>query len=190
MVEAFERYAGIDLMSVLPPEGPDRRRFATMALDIGVHVPQEDTWGDVFSRVLVEKIEPHLGNGRATILNEYPSVMSALARPTASDPRLAERFEIYICGVELANGFGELTDAGRAAPPACRRDGGEGAHLSRALSDRRRLHRGAARDAAGLRRGARLRPAGDAGDRRDADRPGDVGAGRRAVAHRRKHGRD
>jgi lysyl-tRNA synthetase class 2 len=111
VVEAFERYAGIDLLTVLPPEGPDRRRFGTIALDMGINVPKEDSWGDIFSRVLVEKVEPHLGNGRATILDQYPSVMSALARPTEADPRLAERFEIYICGVELANGFGELTDA-------------------------------------------------------------------------------
>jgi elongation factor P--(R)-beta-lysine ligase len=111
VLEAFEHHAGIDLLAVLPPEGPDRRRFASMALDIGIQVSQDDTWGDVFSRILVEKIEPHLGNGRATILNDYPSVMSALARPKTSDPRLAERFEVYICGVELANGFGEQTDA-------------------------------------------------------------------------------
>src|SRR5207244_6013159 len=60
---------------------------------------------------MVEKIEPRLGLGRATILYEYPAVQSPLARPKASDPRLAERFELYACGVELANGFGELTDA-------------------------------------------------------------------------------
>jgi elongation factor P--(R)-beta-lysine ligase len=116
VTEAFERYAGIDLMQALPPEGPDRRRFATMAIDAGVNIPNEDTptqetWGDIFSRVLVEKIEPHLGIGRATILDEYPAVMSALARPKAGDARVAERFEVYICGVEIANGFGELTDA-------------------------------------------------------------------------------
>jgi lysyl-tRNA synthetase class 2 len=110
VVEAFDRYAGIDLLAMLPDEGPDRRRFAMAALDAGVNVPQEDTWGDVFSRVLVEKIEPHLGQGRATILDEYPTVMSALARPKPADTRLAERFEIYVCGVEIANGFGELTD--------------------------------------------------------------------------------
>ena len=67
-------------------------------------------WGDIFSRVLVERIESELGIGRATILDEYPSVQAALARP-ARDPRVAERFELYVCGVELANGFGELTDA-------------------------------------------------------------------------------
>jgi lysyl-tRNA synthetase class 2 len=60
--------------------------------------------------VLVEKIEPHLGMGRVTILDEYPVSEAALARPSANDPRVAERFEVYACGVELANGFGELTD--------------------------------------------------------------------------------
>jgi lysyl-tRNA synthetase class 2 len=110
VADAFDRFAGIDLMAALPPEGPDRRHFAMMANDAGVNVPNEDSWGDVFSRVLVEKIEPNLGIGRPTILDEYPAVMSALARPKLGDTRVAERFEIYICGVELANGFGELTD--------------------------------------------------------------------------------
>jgi lysyl-tRNA synthetase class 2 len=59
----------------------------------------------------VEHIEPRLGQGRLTILFEYPAPEAALARPKASDPRVAERFEVYACGVELANGFGELTDA-------------------------------------------------------------------------------
>jgi elongation factor P--(R)-beta-lysine ligase len=110
VTEAFDKFAGIDLMAALPEEGPDRRRFAIMANEAGVNIPNEDTWGDIFSRVLVEKIEPHLGNGRPTILDEYPSVMSALARPKVGDSRVAERFEVYICGVEIANGFGELTD--------------------------------------------------------------------------------
>jgi lysyl-tRNA synthetase class 2 len=73
-------------------------------------VAGDDTWADVFSRVLVEKIEPHLGVGRPTILCEYPVAEAALARPKPGDPRVAERFELYACGVELANGFGELTD--------------------------------------------------------------------------------
>ncbi len=105
---AFSRYAGIDLMEVLPPE--PAARFATAARAAGVETAGNDTWGDVFSRVLVEKIEPHLGLDQATLLYEYPSVQSPLARPKPSDPRLAERFELYACGVELANGFGELTD--------------------------------------------------------------------------------
>jgi len=60
---------------------------------------------------MVEKVEPKLGIGRATVLCEYPTAEAALARPTAHDARVAERFELYCCGVELANGFGELTDA-------------------------------------------------------------------------------
>src|SRR5207249_2361186 len=70
----------------------------------------DDTWSDVFSRVLVAKVEGELGIGRPTILCEYPIVEAALARPKDGDPRVAERFELYACGIELANAFGELTD--------------------------------------------------------------------------------
>ena len=80
----------------------------------GDHTPRrgdDDTWGDLFSRLLVEKVEPHLGHGRPTILSEYPVSQAALARPCPHDGRVAERFELYACGVELANCFGELTDA-------------------------------------------------------------------------------
>ncbi|MCB1361399.1 MAG: EF-P lysine aminoacylase GenX, partial [Rhodobacteraceae bacterium] len=76
----------------------------------GVRCAADDTWSDIFSRVLVERIEPHLGHGRLTVLDRYPAAEAALARTCADDPREAERFEIYACGVELANGFGELTD--------------------------------------------------------------------------------
>jgi len=76
----------------------------------GIRVADDDSWSDIFSRVLVERVEPQLGNGRATILTEYPRGEAALARPCAADSRVAERFELFICGVELANGFGEQTD--------------------------------------------------------------------------------
>jgi elongation factor P--(R)-beta-lysine ligase len=109
VADAFARNAGIDLIAVLPPAEP--ARFAAAAHAAGVRTAADDTWGDIFSRVLAERIEPHLGLERATILYDYPVVQSPLARPKASDPRLAERFELYACGVELANGFGELTDA-------------------------------------------------------------------------------
>jgi lysyl-tRNA synthetase class 2 len=109
VAEAFDRYAGIDLMALLPPE--PAARFAEAARAVGIRTVADDSWGDIFSRVLSEKIEPELGRGRATILYEYPAVQSPLARPKAADPRLAERFELYACAVELANGFGELTDA-------------------------------------------------------------------------------
>ncbi len=109
VAEAFTRFAGIDLLATLPGGEPDREAFARAARASGVRVGDDDRWGDIFSRVLVEKIEGNLGIGRATILDRYPAGQAALARP-AEDRRVAERFELYACGVELANGFGELTD--------------------------------------------------------------------------------
>ncbi len=70
----------------------------------------DDHWSDLFSKILSDRIERRLGHGRATVLIDYPSSEAALARRKPEDPRLAERFELYGCGVELANAFGELTD--------------------------------------------------------------------------------
>ena len=110
VAEAFTRFAGIDLLATLPDGTPDRERLARAARAANVRIADDDRWADIFSRVLVERIEGKLGIGRATILDEYPAALSALARPTG-DQRIAERFELYVCGVELANGFGELNDA-------------------------------------------------------------------------------
>ncbi|MCA1372201.1 MULTISPECIES: EF-P lysine aminoacylase EpmA [unclassified Bradyrhizobium] len=108
---AFAQFAGIDLLSTI--SGGEGNRAALAAAAAGkVRVAEDDTWSDIFSKVLVEHVEPHLGQGRLTILFEYPSPEAALARVKTDDPRVAERFEVYACGVELANGFGELTDAG------------------------------------------------------------------------------
>jgi elongation factor P--(R)-beta-lysine ligase len=107
---AFDRFAGIDLLSTIADGNGDRDRLAAMAAN-KVRISDDDTWSDIFSKILVEHVEPHLGQERLTVLFEYPVVEAALARAKASDPRVAERFEIYACGVELANGFGELTDA-------------------------------------------------------------------------------
>jgi lysyl-tRNA synthetase class 2 len=103
---AFAEHAGVDLFAVLG----DRDLLAGEARRIGVRAQADDDWSDLFSRILVERIEPRLGEGRLTILHDYPLAEAALARPCAGDPRFAERFELYACGVELANGFGELTD--------------------------------------------------------------------------------
>jgi len=111
VADAFSRFAGIDLLASVSETGAtDRDRLATAAAEAGVRLAADDSWADVFSRVLVERVEPNLGIGRATILCEYPVAEAALARPKPSDPRVAERFEFYACGVELANAFGELTD--------------------------------------------------------------------------------
>lgn len=113
LAEAFNRFAGIDLLSSVAASGEtDRDLLAASVRNAGMRIAEDDTWADLFSKVLVEKIEPHLGKDRATILCEYPVCEAALARPSARDPRVAERFELYACGVELANAFGELTDAG------------------------------------------------------------------------------
>ena len=106
VAEAFRRYAHIDLLSTLD----NREALAAAAKGQGIRVADDDTWADVFSRVLSERIEPNLGIGRATVLDEYPVLEAALARPAAHDPRVAERFELYVCGVEIANAFGELND--------------------------------------------------------------------------------
>ncbi|SER34966.1 lysyl-tRNA synthetase, class 2 [Faunimonas pinastri] len=112
--EAFSRFAGLDLMATLPAHAdaaPEPGRLAEAAAAIGIRTAADDTWSDIFSRILSDRIEPHLGFGRPTILLDYPASEAALARRKRCDPRLSERFELYACGVELANGFGELTDA-------------------------------------------------------------------------------
>jgi lysyl-tRNA synthetase class 2 len=107
---AFEQFAGIDLLATIADGEGDRAALATAAGG-RVRIADDDTWSDIFSKVLVEHVEPRLGQGRLTVLFEYPAPEAALARAKSSDPRVAERFEVYACGVELANGFGELTDA-------------------------------------------------------------------------------
>jgi elongation factor P--(R)-beta-lysine ligase len=110
--DAFLRYCGVDLFASLSADGrgQDRERFLAEAAAIGIRIAPDDSWSDAFSRILVEKVEPRLGIGRPTILCDYPISQAALARPHPGDPRLAERFELYVCGVELANAFSELTD--------------------------------------------------------------------------------
>ena len=111
VAQAFTYHAGIDLLSTLSPTGEgDRDALATKARRAGFAVTENDNWSDIFSKVLTAAVEPKLGLGQPTLLIEYPRCEAALAQPTPHDPRLAERFELYACGVELANGFGELTD--------------------------------------------------------------------------------
>ncbi len=112
VVEAFREHAGIDLFATMDAEGnTDAEALAALMRGRGLAVPGDFTWSYLFSRVLVELVEPQLGLGRITVLDRYPAAEAALARRTADDPRVSERFELYACGVELANGFGELTDA-------------------------------------------------------------------------------
>jgi lysyl-tRNA synthetase class 2 len=115
VAEAFQRFAGIDLLATVNAEHGNAAALAEAAERAGIRIAGDDTWSDVFSRVLLERIEPCLDSGRATILAEYPACSAALARPSPADPRVAERFELYACGVELANAFGEQTTPGGSA---------------------------------------------------------------------------
>lgn len=112
VAEAFARDAGIDLLATAPDAlAPDTEALRDEARRIGVYTHPDDQWEDVFFRIFLEKIEPALGVGAPTVLHDYPASMAALARIKPDDARVAERFELLVCGLELANAFGELTDA-------------------------------------------------------------------------------
>lgn len=111
VADAFRRFAGVDLLATLSDSGePDRDALATLALAAGIRTAPDDSWSNLFSRIMAERVEPAIGRGRMTLLIDYPAPEAALARRNATDPRLSQRFELFACGVELANGFGELTD--------------------------------------------------------------------------------
>ncbi len=112
VADAFKVHAEIDLLATMDAEGvPDGDALAAQMQRLGMAVPDDRSWSYLFTQILVECVEPHLGNGSVTVLDQYPASEAALARPVPGDLRVSERFEIYACGVELANGFGELTDA-------------------------------------------------------------------------------
>ncbi len=112
VAEAFRDHCGMDVLATAPdPWAPDRALIAAEARRLGISVSDGDRWDDIFFKIMLDRIEPHLGIGVPTILHSYPVSMAALARPSPVDPRVAERFEAYACGVELTNAFGELTDA-------------------------------------------------------------------------------
>ena len=129
VAEAFARFAGIDLLATISDGQGDTTRLAAAAVKAGVTIAADDTWGDIFSRILAERVDPHLGIGRATILYEYPLPLAALARPKPGSSQVAERFELYACGVELANAFGELTDVAE-----------QRARFETAMAEKQRIH--------------------------------------------------
>ena len=111
VAQAFTHHAGIDLLATLSAEGEgDADALRSRARRGGIDVADDDDWSDMFAKILTLRVEPRLGLDRPCILYEYPVCEAALARVSPSDGRVAERFELYACGVELANGFGELTD--------------------------------------------------------------------------------
>lgn len=109
---AFTRYAGIDILATAPdPARPEFLLLVEAAAGAGIEPHPGDDWESLYFRIFLDRIEPHLGIGAPTILYDYPVSMAALSRAKPDDPRLCERFELYVCGLELANAFSELTDA-------------------------------------------------------------------------------
>ncbi len=102
--QAFERYAGFDPLPL------DAQALAQAARTVGVRPADGAGWDDLFTQILIEKVEPALGLGKPTYLTEYPASQAALAKVSPRDPRVSERFELYALGLELANGFSELRD--------------------------------------------------------------------------------
>ena len=129
VAEAFDRYAGIDLLATIAQGKGDRDKLAAAAAKAGIATALDDTWGDIFSRILAERVDPHLGVGRATLLYEYPLPLAALARAKPGSTQVAERFEVYACGVEFANAFGELTDVTE-----------QRARFTAAMDEKQRIH--------------------------------------------------
>jgi len=104
--ESFQKYAGIDLDKIL-----DLKSIAAVARKKSYAVNRDDRFDDIFFKIFLSEVEPNLDKGRPTILMDWPAEMAALSRKKTGDPRYAERFEIYIGGLELGNAFSELTDA-------------------------------------------------------------------------------
>ena len=129
VAEAFVRHAGIDLLGTIRDGQGDKKALAAEAAKAGVATAPDDSWGDIFSRILAERVETSLGMGRAAILYEYPLPLAALARAKPGSDKVAERFELYLCGVELANAFGELTDVAE-----------QRARFEAAMSEKERIH--------------------------------------------------
>jgi lysyl-tRNA synthetase class 2 len=119
VADAFARFAGADVLATAGDA-------AALAAQAGTSLRAGEDWEDLFFRLLLERIEPQLGRAHPTFLTHWPAAQAALARRDRTDPRVAERFELFVCGMELANAFVELTDAAE--------------QRARFMSDRARRH--------------------------------------------------
>lgn len=104
VADAFSRYAGADVLATAGDAG-------ALARAAGATLRDGEDWEDLFFRLLLERIEPQLGRAHPTFLTHWPIAQAALASPDPADPRVALRFELFVCGMEMANAFEELTDA-------------------------------------------------------------------------------
>ncbi len=107
VADAFWQYCKIKILD----DVGNASILRSEAMRLGVRTDDGDNWDDIFFRIMAERIEPFLGIPAPTLLFDYPAHMAALSKIKADDPRVAERVELYVCGLELANGFSELQDA-------------------------------------------------------------------------------
>jgi lysyl-tRNA synthetase class 2 len=109
--EAFKKYCGFSILNTIDtPLNPTPEKLMPLAKKLDVNAQDGNTWEDLFFKIMGKYIEPNLGMGRPTILCEYPISMAALSRPKPNYPDVAERFEMFVCGIELANAFSEMKD--------------------------------------------------------------------------------
>lgn len=105
VIEAFQRYAQIDETVLFDP-----KKLKKEAKDRDYRISDQDSWEEVFNLIYLQAVEPHLGQDRPTIIYDFPAPFAPLAKTNPCDPRVKERFELYLFGVELADGYSELTD--------------------------------------------------------------------------------
>jgi lysyl-tRNA synthetase class 2 len=105
VAEAFRKYAGIDTETML-----DKEKLKAVGLAKGYQVNEATTWEEIWNQIIANEVEPNLGKSGPTILYDYPVAQAALSKKKVDDPRFAERFEVFMAGLELGNCFSELTD--------------------------------------------------------------------------------
>lgn len=112
VAQAFAHYADFDILATLDnPYEPSPHLIRKEAVRHNIYCETQDDWEVIFHRLFLALLAPHLGMDAPLVLYDYPSPLGLLARPHDQDERLAKRFEIFILGVELANGYEELRGA-------------------------------------------------------------------------------
>jgi lysyl-tRNA synthetase class 2 len=106
MKEIWHQYVGVNLDDYLTAE-----KMAELVRARGFSAGSDEPYEDLFYQIFLNAIEPKLGLAKPVFIYDYPAQMCSLSRLCGHDNRYAERFELYVGGLELANGFGELTDA-------------------------------------------------------------------------------
>lgn len=118
VMDAFKMYANISLDKITNKDGRteedifDVSMIASLAQNKGYHCEKTSSWEQLFNQIFLNEVQPRLSELTQPIfLYDYPKPMAALAKTKTSDDRFAERFELYIAGLELGDCYTELTDA-------------------------------------------------------------------------------